>query len=117
MQRAASLKDAYDRLRRDDLQTLQAQLDALDRDTLPKLREELRSADAQSKELHRRKQFAEQLHTDVVLIDKYAAECGEAERKIEQLMRNSSAAEANSQVIRILLYALFGRPMNQTTCV
>jgi DNA repair protein RAD50 len=89
MVNAKSIKEAYDRLKNGELVSLKTQIDQYDKDMLPKLRAELKESDAELKEIEKRKQFAEQLQNEIVIIDKYASECNDIERKIDMVNRNN----------------------------
>jgi hypothetical protein len=89
MRSCKSIKEAYDKLKNKDLASLKSELDVLDKETLPKLRKELKEVEAARSKLETRKSYADQIQTDVILIDKFANECSEIDRKIEACLRKN----------------------------
>lgn len=90
-------KEAYDRLKNKEIAELKSQLDSLDRDTLPKLRAELKETESLLKETEKRKQFSEQLQSEIVIIDKYAREGADIDKKLEQINKSIDGSD-DSQV-------------------
>ena len=97
MQNARSVKEAYDRIKNEEIIQLKSQCDIYDRETLPKLRAELKQNETQLKEIEKRKQFGDQLQNEIVLIDKYASECAEIEKKVEQLIKSNPTSQETKE--------------------
>jgi chromosome segregation ATPase len=91
MVNAKPIKEVYDKLKQGgELSSLKSQLAVYDKDTLPKMRAEQKECDEQLKLVETRRKLAEQLQNEIVIIDKYASECGDIERKIDAVIRNNS---------------------------
>lgn len=89
MRNAKSTKDTYLKLKSTDLVNLRKEIETLDRNELPKLRADLKATEDIVNKLNARKACADQLQNEIVLIDKYAHECADAERKIDLAKRQN----------------------------
>lgn len=87
MRESKSVKEEYEKLKTVELPELRSQIEALDKDTLPKLKKELKSVEETRTFLQTRKSYAEQNHTDVIVIDKLATECRDIEHRMEAYVR------------------------------
>lgn len=68
-------------------------MDTFDKDTLPKLKKELKSVEEARSLLQTRKSLADQVQTDVIVIDKLAQESRDIERRIESYLKANPSQE------------------------
>jgi DNA repair protein RAD50 len=95
-----STKEMYDRLKFEQLPQLRQQIDQLDRDVLPKIKKELKEHQETLRELETQKKCSDHLQNEIVLIDKYACEARDLDRKLKQsvsCMNTSSSLLHDSQ--------------------
>ena len=77
------IKETYENLKSRELSSVKSQLENLDRAELPKLREEARKCQESLKALEEKRACSEQLQNEIFLIDRYANESRELEKKIQ----------------------------------
>lgn len=87
MRESKSVKEEYEKLKIQELPDLKSQLENLDKDTLPKLKKEVKSMDESRSQLQTRKSLADQIQTDVIVINKLAHECVDIDRRMESYIK------------------------------
>jgi DNA repair protein RAD50 len=78
-----SIKDKYEKIKSHELINLQNQIENLDKTVIIKLKSDLKEINETLNELHIKKTLCDQLQNEIVLIDKYANECNDIEKKIQ----------------------------------
>lgn len=88
-------KESYESLKTNDIVNLKAQIDELDRNVVPKIKAELKANQESLDKLDSLKSCCDLLQNEIVLIDKYANEAKDLEKKIQIQMINLSRLNSN----------------------
>jgi DNA repair protein RAD50 len=78
-----STSDKYQKIKSEELINLQNQVDNLDKAIIVKLKSDLKEINQTLNDLYLKKALCDQLQNEIVLIDKYANECSDIDKKIK----------------------------------
>ena len=95
MIQAKPIKESYENLKNRDLANLKSQIDTLDRNVLPKIKSELKQNQEMLSKLEKLRSCSEQLQNEIVIIDKYAHESKDLEKKIHSQNVHLNALNAS----------------------
>ncbi len=95
MIQAKPIKESYENLKNRDLANLKSQIDTLDRNVLPKIKSELKQNQEMLSKLEKLRSCSEQLQNEIVIIDKYAHESKDLEKKIQSQNVHLNALNAS----------------------
>lgn len=95
MRGCKSTKEDYDRLKSKEVPEVKSLLEGIDKEVM-KLKRELKDLDETRAALQARKSLADQIQTDIILIDKLANECGDVERRIDAFVKTNPSVKSLS---------------------
>jgi DNA repair protein RAD50 len=78
-----SVKHLYDKIKHEELNSIKKEVDNYDRNVLPKLRAELKQNEESLKKIEKLKSCGDVAQNEIVIIDKYANECNDLDKKIQ----------------------------------
>ena len=93
-----SVKDKYDKIKSEEIISLQKQIENLDKNVIIKLKLDLKNINETLNKLQKKKALSEHIQNEIVLIDKYAHECCDIEKKILAHQINSLPLDEKEQV-------------------
>ena len=83
-----SVKHLYDKIKHEELNSIKKEVDNYDRNVLPKLRAELKQNEESLKKIEKLKSCGDVAQNEIVIIDKYANECNDLDKKIQLNVSN-----------------------------
>jgi len=90
------IKESYENIKNNEIANIKSQVESYDRNVLPKIKNELKNNQESLKKLEQLKSCSDLIQNEIVLIDKYANESKDLEKKIQ--IQNKTLNDLNASI-------------------